>query len=207
LTPVIREMLSHADVANPKWSWVRPHAITSVLPRVRLGMVEDFEKIREIILAYRSASGQFSGVEIGNGQYPALHSRGDVPPLTNAATWRLNENEYLGVEATTEMLLQSQGGVIRLFPFASVLPTASFENLRARGGFMVSASCAAGVLTQAMIESLAGEECRIRWDDDALPVVEERVDGGAARNVAVERGERTISFPTNARSTYLVRRA
>ena len=50
------------------------------------------------------------------------------------------EGNFLAMEAVHEMLLQSHGGVIRLFP---AVPTqwknAAFERLRAEGGFEVTA--------------------------------------------------------------------
>ena len=50
------------------------------------------------------------------------------------------EGNFLAMEAVHEMLLQSDGGVIRLFPAVSAeWKDASFTNLRAEGGFIISA--------------------------------------------------------------------
>jgi alpha-L-fucosidase 2 len=50
------------------------------------------------------------------------------------------EGNFLGMQAVHEMLLQSWGGIVRVFPAVSARwPTVAFENLRAEGGFRVSA--------------------------------------------------------------------
>jgi alpha-L-fucosidase 2 len=62
------------------------------------------------------------------------------------------EGNFLAMEAVHEMLLQSQGGIVRVFPATS--PTwadASFDRLRAEGGFIVSATRAGGRTTSVSI--------------------------------------------------------
>ncbi|MDD5678185.1 MAG: hypothetical protein PHW60_09380 [Kiritimatiellae bacterium] len=63
--------------------------------------------------------------------------------------------------AVLELLLQSQGGVIRLFPGAMHWPDASFDNLRAEGAFLVSAVKRAGAIQWMRIHSEKGGLCRI----------------------------------------------
>ena len=53
-----------------------------------------------------------------------------------------------GVGIVNELLLQSQTGVLVLFPQVPSGVPASFTNLRARGGFLVSASMATGKRTE-----------------------------------------------------------
>ncbi len=60
-----------------------------------------------------------------------------------------------------ELMLQSVGDVIRLFPaWPSHLP-ASFQTLRAQGGFLVSASFADGAVGDLRVESTVGGALRI----------------------------------------------
>ena len=55
------------------------------------------------------------------------------------------EGNFLAMEAVHEMLLQSQGGIVRLFPAtADAWADVSFDRLRAEGGFVVSAARTAG---------------------------------------------------------------
>ncbi|MCQ2485639.1 MAG: glycoside hydrolase N-terminal domain-containing protein [Clostridia bacterium] len=64
-------------------------------------------------------------------------------------------------EVITEMLLQSQGEVIRIFPaYPEDIGDAAFFSLRARGAFLVSAEMRNQKPAYAIIRSLRGNECR-----------------------------------------------
>lgn len=75
------------------------------------------------------------------------------------------ETPFLGATALQEMLLQSWGGVIRVFP---AVPRdwqdAVFHQMRAEGGFLVSAVRRTGATMWVQVTSLAGEPCRIKTD-------------------------------------------
>jgi hypothetical protein len=63
------------------------------------------------------------------------------------------------------MLLQSWGKCIRVFPACpSAWRDASFHDLRAEGGFLVSAVRKDGRTQFIRVKSLAGESCRIKSD-------------------------------------------
>ena len=69
-------------------------------------------------------------------------------------------SSYLS-EVITEMLLQSQGGIIRIFPaYPEDIGDAAFFSLRARGAFLVSAEFRSGKPAYAIIRSLRGNACR-----------------------------------------------
>lgn len=78
------------------------------------------------------------------------------------------ETPLSAATAITEMLLQSWGETIRLFPAVpDAWKTCSFNKLRAEGGFDVSASMENGVLKWVEIHSDAGLPCRVnlpQWD-------------------------------------------
>ena len=112
---------------------------------------------------------------------------------------RIPEDNYLGVAATTEMLLQSQAGVIRLFPCWSRKKKAAFVVCR-RGGFIVSAGWDPTSGLRAEIRSLTGEPCRIRWVGTRLPRV--TCEG---RHLPVRREGREIVFQTRRDSVCEVR--
>lgn len=62
-----------------------------------------------------------------------------------------------------DMLLQSHGGELRVFPAAPAAWTnAVFHNLSAEGGFLVSAARSGGSTTWVRVHSRSGEPCRIR---------------------------------------------
>lgn len=71
------------------------------------------------------------------------------------------EGNFLAMEAVHDMLLQSWGGRVRLFPAVSEKwPDASFDQLRAEGGFVVSAERKAGeTVSGTMRATVDGELC------------------------------------------------
>src|SRR5690606_26093020 len=67
------------------------------------------------------------------------------------------KGNFLAMEAVHEMLLQSWGGVLRVFPAMPAPWTeASFRDLRAEGGFHVTAERRAGVTTRLEVLSTVG---------------------------------------------------
>jgi len=101
--------------------------------------------------------------------------------------------------AIMEMLLQSWGGVIRLFP---TVPDrwheTSFEDLRAEGAFIVSARLSDDEVVYARIVSEVGGICRMRnpWPGQTAIV------RGAAGDLRLE-GE-TVEWETEAGAEYVV---
>jgi alpha-L-fucosidase 2 len=72
------------------------------------------------------------------------------------------ETPLAGAEAIHDMLLQSWGNVIRLFPAVpESWQEAAIHNLSAEGGFLVSAERREGRTAWVHVRSLAGEPCRI----------------------------------------------
>ena len=109
-------------------------------------------------------------------------------------------------EVITEMLLQSQGGVIRLFPaWDPTVGDAAFFSLRARGAFLVSAEWREGRVAYGIVRSLRGNNCRV-----AAPF-----DGGKPRIRDLETGEEVpftqdagvLCFATLPGHEYAVERA
>ena len=156
LASIIRDIMvrRHWSAMHPQMTWI--HHWWCAIPALRLGLPGAFENARSIIL---------------KEQFPAGHARTTHWINLQPDAWRCPEDNYLGVAATTEMLLQSQGEVIRLFPAWPREMAARFRDLPARGGFLVSASWQPGESLQATITSLAGEACRVRWNEDLLPSI------------------------------------
>ena len=165
LAPVIRDIVSEVDLLNlrPRTTTLGAfHGEATVLPFIRMGMMEKFEDIRTLMLGHQYPSGQFSAWESRSGKYVR------TPYLE---TWRLIENQYMQILGITEMLMQSQGGTIRLFPYWPEDKEAAFRDLRARGAFLVSAERAPGTPMRATIHSLQGNSCRLRWQEAGAPVI------------------------------------
>lgn len=75
------------------------------------------------------------------------------------------ESPLAAAESIQDMLLQSWGREIRVFPAVpEEWQEVSFHNFRAEGAFLVSAVRKEGKLSWIRVESLAGEPCRIRAD-------------------------------------------
>jgi len=73
------------------------------------------------------------------------------------------ETPLSAVTTINEMLLQSWGGIIRVFPAVPVeWKEASFHELLAKGNFLVSASRKNGATEFIRIKSLAGEPCLVK---------------------------------------------
>ncbi len=76
-----------------------------------------------------------------------------------------------------EMLLQSVGDIIRVFPAWQKDKDAAFVNLRAQGGFLVSAEQKDGKVTRLEVESTAGGKLRA-LDPRTGKIVERRTKPG-----------------------------
>jgi alpha-L-fucosidase 2 len=79
--------------------------------------------------------------------------------------WPTFESPISSARAVLDMLIQSWGGTIRVFPACpSSWKDAVFHNLRAEGGFLISAKRKAGKTAWVRVKSLAGEPCRVVID-------------------------------------------
>ncbi|MEY9093811.1 glycoside hydrolase family 95-like protein [Paenibacillus sp. RC84] len=116
------------------------------------------------------------------------------------------ETPLAGAESLHDMLLQSWGGTIRIFP---AVPEewleAAFHDLRAEGAFLVSAVRRAGATSFVRVKSLAGEPCEIRtgWTGTihwrlAGEVARHDVQLGDSREsvmLPLKQGEEAILYP------------
>ncbi len=185
LAPALRRIMQ--DNQWKKWHpdviWI--HHWWCAIPALRMQLPGAFDMARSIILRER---------------FPAGHARTTHWIHLTPDAWRVPEDNYLGVAATTEMLLQSQDGIIRLFPCWPKRQRAAFRGLPARGGFIVSAEWNPKRGIKAEIRSLAGEPCRIRWEAKRLPCVV-----CASRRQSVLREGREVVFQTQAGNRYAIK--
>ena len=97
-----------------------------------------------------------------------------------------------------EMLMQSFEGIIRLFPCWDKNSDASFENLRADGAFLVSASLEKGKISGIKIKSLKGRPCIMELDG-----VKSVIKESDKTEIPFKKNGNTISFDTEENTTYI----
>jgi len=114
--------------------------------------------------------------------------------------WPTFESPIGSTRAILDMLIQSWGGTIRIFPACPDLwKEASFYNLRTEGAFLVSARRKDGRTLFVGVKSLAGEPCRIRTDL-AEPIVAEGVSHPTIKRINglleldLKKGEEAVLF-------------
>ena len=109
------------------------------------------------------------------------------------------ETPLSAAASTMELLLQSWGNKIRIFPAVPDLwKEASFDQLRARGGFLVSASRKAGKTEWVWIKSLAGEPCILKVNNWTTAICKDNRNilslGNGEFKVDLKAGEELVLF-------------
>lgn len=129
-----------------------------------------------------------------NGRYPTI------------------ESPFAAASATIELLLQSPEGQVRIFPAVpQAWKAAAFYQLRAQGGFLVSAERKGGRTAWVVVESLAGEPLVLRVADWNEPIVaraareiEITSRGNGEFAVGLQQGEKVLLFPASSPVTEAV---
>jgi hypothetical protein len=100
----------------------------------------------------------------------------------------------------SELLLQSAGDVIRVFPAWPQGSDGKFSRLLAQGGFEVSAERVSDVVQNVSITSTVGGTTRIAnpWPDKELKVVARSTN----KSIPTTRTDHGVSFPTESGETY-----
>ena len=142
----------------------------------------------------------------GAGERRSAGHGGELPsrptqPIGACRPRRGTAGRALPEDAASELLLQSYGEVIRLFPAWPRDKAARFTSLRAEGGFLVSASLEGGEISSTTIHSTVGGTCQLRSPWPAVAIREEE------RAVPCTQEGDTVSFATQPGQTYLVERA
>ena len=109
------------------------------------------------------------------------------------------ECSLIAASSLQYMLLQSWGGIIRVFPAVpDEWAQASYQNLRAEGAFLVSAIRRDGKTLWVRVESLAGEQCLVKpgfrgsFDCDHPDKI--KAVGNGIYEIALKKGEAAILY-------------
>lgn len=142
----------------------------------------------------RSGTGAIFGFEKLPFAFPSPSTPPTTPPFTLEAG-------FAAATAVNEMLLQSWGGKIRLFPALPQEWDASFRDLRAEGAFQVSAVQEGGQVRYLAIRSLAGGTCRVvnPWLDGGV-----RLSGGKGEGRSLDVSGKVLVFETEPGEEYCI---
>ncbi len=124
-------------------------------------------------------------------------------PLPRDCDYCVCKGTAATAQVISEMLLQSQGGVLRFFPaWDFTLGDAAFYSLRCEGAFLAGAETRAGEIAYGIIRSLAGNLCRVQ-----KPFENARVrDLETGENVSFAEENGNLVFRTEAGHEYAVER-
>jgi hypothetical protein len=121
------------------------------------------------------------------------------------------ETPLSGAAGVITFLLQSWGNKIRIFPaLPDTWKEASFDQLRAEGGFLVSAARKEGKTQWVQVKSLAGEPCVVKvsdWtsmvsSDKNIRITKTAIPGEFT--VELKKGQQVLLLPSkNAGATTL----
>lgn len=111
------------------------------------------------------------------------------------------ETPLSGARTMQDMLIQSWGGTIRVFPgVPDDWKDVTFDKLRAEGAFLVSASRKNGKAEWVRVESLAGEPCHVKAGmgevDSNRPI---KPLGDGVVELQLNKGESALLWPKGSR--------
>ena len=154
------------------------------MAKIRLGTADAYHHLRQRILEHTRENGTLSMV-------PGIHRFNSFGIYT----------ETFGiVMPITELLLQSTGGTLRLFPSWPRKLAASFNGLRAEGALLVSSSCREEKIGETVVTSLVGGRVMLANEWDTVCVRD-----AAGSSIPFTRdGTERLSFETVAGMSYRI---
>ena len=182
-SPPAEKELFQRTIDGCKWNGNNSSIILSVA-RARLSMPDTLQWVREELVARSRPNGTVTLNRLGSRYNTAGHY-----------------TEQFGASvAVSELLLQSVGDIIRVFPAWPADKPARFRNLRAQGGFLVAAGRDGGCVQQVRVTSTVGGRLRLLspWPkltvqrDTDLPAVSVPVDERGLVQMDTRPGEQLL---------------
>ena len=185
-------------VNKGRWSWEGYTYPWIALVAARLGQGDRAAELLK----------EFIGV--GCLRCGGLHLNDDFSGSMKAATGKKNftlEGNTMYSAAVLEMLLQSHGDVIQVFPAVpKKWKDVSFTNLRARGAFLISSWRKDGKTEKTTIRSLAGGPCRMLTPFGKSPIVVRKTSANTNTEVCTVSRGKLITFATSKNTEYSLSR-
>ena len=143
-SPEKQKALFARTISSLRWNGNNSSIILSVA-RARLSIPGTSEWVRKTLAARYRQNGTFELNRVGAG----INSYGHYT------------EQFAATMAISELLVQSVGDIVRVFPAWPKDTPARFENLRAQGGFLVSSAQADGAVREVRIIATVGGKLRL----------------------------------------------
>ena len=169
-SPAEQKALFARTIDSLRWNGNNSSIMLSVA-RARLSMPNTAEWVRKTLAARYRPNGTFALNRVGAG----------------INTYGHYTEQFAATMAVSELLIQSVGDIIRVFPAWPKDTPARFTDLGAQGGFLVSATQADGAVSEVRITSTVGGTLRL---GSPWPTIAVARDG--ARPAALKRDGRGI---------------
>lgn len=156
------------------------------------------------------------GLGIGNESLAACVGKGNMVYESFMSRYNGNRNvsanSICDLQPLTEMLIQSWGRKIRIFPaIPDSWDEAVFHNLRAEGAFLVSAVRKNGKTAFVRLKSLAGEPCILKTDfSGPLSLVSDNsveykiLEEDGEYEIFLGKGEEVTIYPSGAKPDLVI---
>jgi len=177
-SPDAEKALFARTIEGLRWNGNNSSILLSVA-RARLGMPDTADWVRQELNARLRPNGTLT-----------LNRRHPPQPINSFGHYT---EQFAASMAVSELLLQSVGDVIRVFPAWPKDLDARFQNLRAQGGFLVSAERKDGGIGEIQIVSTAGGELRLA---SPWPAIGIRRNEGSTQSLRADQ-QGIVSCPTN----------
>ena len=175
-SPEEQKALFARTISSLRWNGNNSSIILSVA-RARLSMPGTHQWVSKTLAERYRRNGTFELNRVGTG----INSYGHYT------------EQFAATMAISELLVQSVGDIVRVFPAWPKDTPARFENLRAQGGFLVSSARAGGAVREVRIIATVGGRLRLLSPWATIAVAR----NGAAASIVKPDARRIVQLDTD----------